>query len=262
MSVAKDLYHRLIPEQVRNPIGLFRRRLIDRWLRAKAGERLPSAELLGNIQLTPWISEYLDIGERAAAAIERAAALGGIRPEVPHDVLDFGCGSGRSIRHLRDTRWTLTGCDIDREAIEWCQLSISGAKFVVSPVEPPLEFEDGSFDLAYAISVFTHFDPEAQRAWAREMSRILRPGGLLLVSTMGPGVIENFPDHATPETREILAREGSVFLPAAESSFNAHAAFHTPRALGMLFAPDLELMRWVEQGLDGFQDLSVLRKRG
>ena len=44
---------------------------------------------------------------------------------------------------------------------------------------------DGALDLVYAISIWSHFDADAGLRWFDEMHRLLRPGGLLVVTTHG-----------------------------------------------------------------------------
>ena len=48
----------------------------------------------------------------------------------------------------------------------------------VNELAPPLRYEDGQFDLVYAISVFTHLPHDLERAWIDELGRITAPGGL------------------------------------------------------------------------------------
>ena len=50
--------------------------------------------------------------------------------------------------------------------------------------EPPLDFASGSFDLIWALSVFTHLTDNSL-PWLAELHRTLRPGGLLIASYMG-----------------------------------------------------------------------------
>jgi SAM-dependent methyltransferase len=207
--------------------------------------------------MTPWSREYIEVGRKSASTILALASVAGVGEGSR--VLDFGCGSGRTIRHLQQSRWTLTGCDVDEEAVAWCRSSLPFADFIVSGENPPLDFPDGSFDAIFAISVFTHFPPEAQAAWISELGRILRPGGIAMLSTMGPSIIENFP-HGTAENRAALLERDAIYLPGSDG-FNSNAAFHTTRAVARLGEPAFDLVLWQEQGLDGFQDISLLRRR-
>lgn len=102
-------------------------------------------------------------------------------------VLDFGCGVGRTLRHFLDEAESADfhGVDIDERSIEWLKSNFSPPLNVtVCDTLPPLPFETGEFDLAWAISVFTHL-PETSADWLVELHRVLKPGGLLMASYMG-----------------------------------------------------------------------------
>jgi len=74
-------------------------------------------------------------------------------------VLDFGCGAGRTLRHFLDEARTceLHGCDIDGPSVSWLAENLSPPLRVFQNEEaPPLPLGDDSFDLVWAISVFTH----------------------------------------------------------------------------------------------------------
>ncbi len=58
-------------------------------------------------------------------------------------------------------------------------------EFFVSGDAPPLPLADGSLDLVYAISIWSHFEPTLGLRWFEEMHRVLRPGGQLVCTTHG-----------------------------------------------------------------------------
>jgi SAM-dependent methyltransferase len=99
-------------------------------------------------------------------------------------ILDFGCSSGRVLRHFeterREQAWRLHGVDIQARAIEWLRLHFPPHYGVATTtVLPHLPFEDNSLDIIYGISVFTHIK-YLWDMWLLELRRVLRPGGLLL----------------------------------------------------------------------------------
>lgn len=102
-------------------------------------------------------------------------------------LLDFGCGWGRLTRFwIRDVpRGQLAGCDPVEEMVELCRRTNRWAEFRRSPFRPPTDFPDGSFDLIYAFSVFSHLSEEAHLAWLPELARILKPGGIVALTTRG-----------------------------------------------------------------------------
>ena len=102
-------------------------------------------------------------------------------------VLDFGCGAGRTLRHFLDEarQGEVWGADIDSRSIEWLERTLCPPLRVrPSPEAPPLGFEPGTFDLIWALSVFTHLT-DSSIPWLLELHRLLRPGGLLIATYMG-----------------------------------------------------------------------------
>ena len=118
-------------------------------------------------------------------------------------VLDFGCGAGRTLRHfLEEAReGTVYGCDIDVPSIEWLEEELSPPLHVFLADEtPPLPLDAGSLDLVWAISVFTHLTG-TWSAWLAEMHRVLRADGLLLVTYIGPGAVAQVSSEPWDEER-------------------------------------------------------------
>jgi SAM-dependent methyltransferase len=131
-------------------------------------------------------------------------------------VLDFGCSSGRVLRPLAaaypDTRWI--GCDPNEPAIAWASEHFPGIEFFVNGHEPPLPLRDAALDMAYAISIWSHFEPELGLRWFEEMRRLIRPGGYLVFTTHGVTSVAFYATRGlrTPEqsaeTAEGLYRRG------------------------------------------------------
>jgi hypothetical protein len=78
--------------------------------------------------------------------------------KVPSRFLDWGCGCGRllSLASTMTHMGEVYGCDIDREAVEWCQEFLPRTKCAVLGLEPPLPYPDNQFDLIIGYSVMTH----------------------------------------------------------------------------------------------------------
>jgi SAM-dependent methyltransferase len=100
-------------------------------------------------------------------------------------VLDFGCGWGRILRFfLKDCQPDhLVGVDVDAEFVNVCRSTFPYATFEQVTPLPPTRFANGSFDVITAYSVFSHLAEHASLAWVEEFSRLLRPGGLMVVTT-------------------------------------------------------------------------------
>ena len=145
---------------------------------------------------------YVEYGARIAQEIRALA-----EPELGRDgwqgrrVLDFGCGAGRILRHLTDTGAELHGCDIDAPSIEWIERNMSPPLHAFRNGEaPPLDRPEDSFDLVYAVSVFTHIG-DLWAAWLLELRRVLKPGGILIATFLGPGMAQDAATEPWDEER-------------------------------------------------------------
>lgn len=134
---------------------------------------------------TCW-EDYRTTGEAHAAEIvaliREFAGAGRLR------IAEWGCGCGRILRHigragLGDSK--LFGFDVDAQAIDWCRSHLPGIAFCRSERLPPLPVADGSFDVVFHYSVWTHLSQSAVEAWSAELARVLAPGGLLISTTHG-----------------------------------------------------------------------------
>lgn len=102
-------------------------------------------------------------------------------------VLDFGCGAGRTLRHFLAEAETAEfwGADIDAESIDWLQEALCPPLNALrSESAPPLGLEYGTFDLIWAISVFTHLT-DTSIPWLLELHRLLKSEGILIATFMG-----------------------------------------------------------------------------
>jgi SAM-dependent methyltransferase len=137
---------------------------------------------------SPTLAAHVEVGRRVAGDIRTILEHAG-RPLRPGDrVLDWGCGAGRvALQLLQSDRLDVRGCDVDHEAIDWLRGAIPDGeqRFQVSGFAPPLPYPDHSFEIVYAVSVFTHLDQGDQLVWLRELARVLAPGGTALLTTAG-----------------------------------------------------------------------------
>jgi SAM-dependent methyltransferase len=170
--------------------------------------------------------------------------------------LDFGCGCGRVARYLSvlPEVQRLVGIDIDGEHIAWCRRHLAG-DFDATPAQPPTRLLSASFDVVYAGSVFTHLDDGRQRAWLREIHRLLTPGGLLIASTHNPSLVWARPDLSQDQHIR-LSSDGFLFAPG-QNGFNEDSAFHSREYLMASWGSLFGLRRYESFSLNRFQDLHV-----
>jgi len=190
------------------------------------------------------------------------AAYDAIAAHVPLDevraVLDFGCGCGRVTRYWADFSGDVCGSDVSDAAIAWCRANLSFARFETNALAPPLALPDASFDLVYALSVFTHLTEELQLAWRDELRRVLRPGGRLLATTHGRSYISRLDaeERSRFERGELVVRWGD--LPGT----NLCSAYHPERYLRETLANGFAFVELEPEGARGnpTQDLVLLRR--
>lgn len=166
-------------------------------------------------------ADYLETGERHSRTMRELCAKHG-RPIVDGmRILDFGCGTGRVLRHLVDVTESgeVWGADLDSERIDWCRSHLTPPfRFITTDTAPHLPFEDNYFDLVFAGSVFTHITDQDD-SWLMELRRITRPGGLLYLSVIERDMIGS-----------VLAQEGSTpykdwFVGGLDTEADLDAAF-------------------------------------
>ena len=190
------------------------------------------------------------------------AAYDAIAAHVPiaelGSVLDFGCGCGRVTRYWDDFDGEVAGSDLDGGAIEWCRANLGFARFERNALAPPLAFDRESFDLVYALSVFTHLTEELQLSWRDELLRVLRPGGLLLLTTHG----RSYAPRLDPDERARFERGELVVRWSDVPGTNLCSAYHPESYLRETFAQGFAFLELDPEGARGnpTQDLVVLRK--
>jgi 2-polyprenyl-3-methyl-5-hydroxy-6-metoxy-1,4-benzoquinol methylase len=145
---------------------------------------LPPAELRYRVSSSPDAEEFILTGKTCAADVQSALVKVGRDLRSFTRILDFGCGCGRTLVHLRDFAPTaiIDGIDVDAKAIEWCRQHLQFASFKLGQEMPPLEYDADTFDFIYAISVFTHLNQDHQFGWLEELKRIARPGATVLLT--------------------------------------------------------------------------------
>lgn len=226
-------------------------------LRGVEAGGVPPARLRVRVAGTADLDWFLDGGRLAAETVREAAARHGRPLEQVQALLDFGCGCGRVLRHWGELPGRVHGSDPDRPAVEWVRRHLPFARVEVNALAPPLQYGESSFDLAYAFSVLTHLPEELQRAWLVELHRVLRPGGLLLLSTHG----EHYRERLSEPEREQFDAGGIVVRWEQAAGTNLCAVYH-PRASLERLAGGLTLLEHVPEGARGnpHQDLTVLRR--
>ncbi len=110
-------------------------------------------------------------------ALERLLRRTERRSGSPLRLLDVGCGTGGTLERLRPLG-RVVGLDLEPLALAFCRER--GQRELVCGSATALPFADGAFDVVLALDVLEHI-PDHEAA-AREIARVLAPGGYALVT--------------------------------------------------------------------------------
>src|SRR5688572_28636289 len=99
---------------------------------------------------------------------------------VSGDVLEVGCGEGRGIRWLIEKSKSFTALDKIEEALQKLSAQYPQAKFI-SGNFPPFAVPADSYDVVISFQVLEHIRND--EFFLREIHRVLKPGGLALITT-------------------------------------------------------------------------------
>ncbi len=242
-------------------------------LKAIIAEKFPKSYPPHELQLRTQgyndISGYYRVGNLVAHNMK--TTLDKYRVIIPKGgkILDFGCGSGRIISWFRHyfKSCHFKGVDIDAEAVQWCQNNLSDiAGFSTNNHLPPLPFEDNCFDFVYSISIFTHLPEDMQLSWLKELRRITKKNGWLILTTHGKHLV-NIHDSKklitkTPELEKSFSDRGFVYY----ASYKQHGlpefyqyAYHREDYIRKYWSQFFEITAFAEKGIANFQDLILCR---
>jgi len=117
-----------------------------------------------------------------------------VRTKNAKTILDVGCGVGAMVNSFLGAGYDAYGVDLPGLTRHWARLSLPHERmFVIDPVNFKLPFLDDSLDFAFTLGVIEHVGTtnghsdrcpdyhEQRRAWLREVFRVIRPGGALLI---------------------------------------------------------------------------------
>jgi SAM-dependent methyltransferase len=272
----------ILPEGLRTGLGYhYKKYMFHRYLQKVFGDRyqphspgpMPPLELITtealmqkddlNIRAKPeW---YFGSGCREAWTVLTMLQQCSCDLRSMRFVLEFGCGSARVLRHFRSIAGLqLAGTDANPKAIAWDDNSLRGIDFYQNELTPPLPFDDGTFDLIYALSVFTHIPLKWQRPWLDELRRVLVPGGYLLCTVHGDTYVRF---QLNQEDRLQFERDGALMLdsrhPRASYSsqlLGSWDVFQARDQVRAVFGVGFEIRRYTTEPAAAGQDTLVLQK--
>lgn len=215
-----------------------------------------------------WVWRLYHFSVADAVAIQRATKYKLVREFLGNSLgiaADIGCGPGVFARYMSLRGKRVIGLDVDRESLERVKSrhrSLHNADFAAAIVDS-LPLADECLDTALFLEVLEHLVDDG--AALREIRRVLRPGGKLVLSVpVPPGEVdEDSPwghkreGYELPEIVRLLAANGlEVEKHAfAEFKFSRRAYQVVRRWKESLRLPAPILLAWVAY-LDHFLDSS------
>ena len=136
---------------------------------------------------------YEDLWERLPANLEpldlalRRDFLLRSKITAGERALDLGCGAGAFTALLAGAGADVIGADVAESALARARAAHPGLAFQLVPLDGPLPFEDSTFALVWTSEVIEHVADTAR--WLSEVTRVLVPGGRLLLTTPAHGRI-------------------------------------------------------------------------
>ena len=240
----------------------FRERMAGLPIRAAhRGLPLPPSRLIYLVGGSNDLAWFLGAGATAAWCVRDVLAANGIAIDRLGAILDFGCGAGRVLRHWHDLPSTrVCGSDYNARLVRWCRTNLTFADVRRNDLAGRVDWPDATFDLVYALSVFTHLTEPVGLAWVDELTRALRPGGHLLITTHG----DHYRSHLSPDDRARYDRGEAVVRGSGREGSNDCATFHPAAYVRGRLARGLEVVDHRPEGALGNprQDVWLLRKPG
>ena len=148
------------------------------------------------------------------------------RPIEPHRrLLDFGCGWGRVLRlFMKDIEpANLFGTDSTSRFLGQARRCNPALTFLPCDPVPPTVLADGTLDYVISWSVFSHLDEFYATRWVEEFHRLLKPGGLVLMTTQSRRFIQ-FCAEMRVRRASGIRLEHPWYEACADSFVDEHAA--------------------------------------
>lgn len=132
-------------------------------------------------------------------------------------VLDAACGEGYGSNLLSMNAEIVYGIDIDEESIEHAQNKYlkGNLEFLTASIEK-LPFEDHSFDVVVSFETIEHVNENLQQQFLKEIKRVLKKDGILIMSTPNKEIYTDFRNYHNPfHVKEFYKDEFYEFLNSA-----------------------------------------------
>ena len=175
------------------------------------------------------------------------------------NLLEWGCGPVRILRHvpeiLSGERSKVFGSDYNPKTIDWDKKSFDNISFSKNDLLPPLEYDNDFFNIIFCISVFTHLDEGTELKWFDEIIRVLKPGGIFLLSIHG----ESSKDRLSEDEKKIFDEKGCVIRSNVTEGKRSFTSYNSESFMRERMLKDVEILEFIP-GKKNEQDIWIVRK--
>src|ERR1051326_9073212 len=156
-------------------------------------------------------------------------------------LLDAGCGTGGMLSAVRARfpEAELIGIDESQHALDLAAKREDGAQLIQASVHE-LPFPENRFDFVLSIDVWSHAGVDDALA-AHETSRVLRPGGKLILNLAAFEFLKGEHDRAVDVDRRYTRRQVRALLAGAKLEIERLSYWNTT------LTPPIALFRWLSR---------------
>lgn len=145
-------------------------------------------------------------------------------------ILDYGCGNGRLLEILKDKKIEYIGADVSQKLLEIAKNKHPEHKFIKLDSQGILPLNDNYFNKIISIAVFHHFPPEYAGKMTKELFRIIKPGGKIIVTVW---------KLDQEKYKKYFSKNGEGYIPFKDNSsrvFNRYHYLYTKKDLREIFS--------------------------
>jgi len=135
------------------------------------------------------------------------------REDLKGKVLELGCGAGRLTGHLIEVADSVHGIDLSPRMVEHCRKEYPRGTYSVLDLRDVARFGPGYADAVIATySVIDVLGDEERRRVLADIATILKPGGLLMMSSHNLAYVPKLRSPTDLRARNIVRRAGRLAL--------------------------------------------------
>jgi SAM-dependent methyltransferase len=232
--------------------------------------RAPQDQMYEGDEPEYWsMAHYLGTGMEATRLVKNSLALINRTPDDVKDILDFPCGYGRVLRHLKVgfPNSNIVGSEIFQSCLDFCS-----QQFDIDTFLSDKNFQitsERKFDVIWCGSLFTHITSKRFDQLINFFESQLKENGIMIFTLHG-----RFTRHHIDTIRYQLSRPRILQMKIGyETTGYGYTNYHDSDSYGLAFIklswlakyfdkkPSLQIVGHYERGWDTIQDVMVIQKK-